>query len=138
MKPRRKRIIRSLELDEISAVGKPAMEGALHKITRSAPVDITAPVPGPIVLTGEQRERANAWAAEYLKSMKQAQEVTKMNEPKTTADIVKAYMDRHDVTEMEAFAKVSTRPEYAAAYEAETRAGHVQRQIDKRKQVYGE
>lgn len=132
MKPKKKRIIRSLDLEELSATRTPAVTLALHAITKS---DIREPITGPIVLTGEQRRLANEWAEQLLKSQKIEKE-QKMTAPKSTADIVKAYQDRHDVSYQEAFAKVSTRPEFAAAYEAENQQGHIARMVAERDKVY--
>lgn len=133
MKTRKKRIIRSLELDEISAVHTPAQSGALHAITKSEP----EPAPRELILTPIEKEKLDVWAETYWKTIKQNQELTKMNKPQTTADIIKAYQDRHDVDHGTAFNAVMNRPEFAAAYEYENRTGHIQRQVDQRVRNYG-
>lgn len=136
MKPRKKRIIRSLELNEISAVGKPAMEGALHRITRAAPAE-PAPVVKPLLspeLVASIRE------TEALKALvKSYEKETTMNDiTKDYTTLCNHYADKWDVTPDAAGARLmNDRPDLVAkAYETE-QAAYTQRQVDKRIATYG-
>lgn len=135
MNPRKKRIVRSLDLDEISAVGTPAQSRALHAITKSERVT----EPGPLVLTGEQRRRANEWANSILKSREIQKESTTMNDiTKDYATLCKHYSEKWDVTPEAAGTRLmNDRPDLVAkAYEAE-QARYVAGIEARRQKVYG-
>src|SRR5690606_11756623 len=103
-----------LRLTELSLVSRGANQFSALEIVKAADPEPRFPTVAEMasalqgaspevlaIVKSQQDELAKILAGEFNK-----QESNHMT--KSTADIVKAYMDRHDVSEMEAFAKVST------------------------------
>lgn len=147
MKQRKRRIIRSLELDEISAVGTPAQAGALHAITKSQPAEFPTTAdtievlknasPEALEIFKSQIESQRKWLENFQNPNKEIHKMTDI--PSDYDALCNHYADKWDVTPAAAGVRLmQDRPDLVAkAYETE-QAAYVQRQIDARNKVYGE
>lgn len=128
--------LKKIRIREVSLCRKgqnPEANIVLHK------ADIREPITGPLVLSPEEKAKANAWAEQFLESQKiQKESDMTDNATKDYATLCKAYSEKWDVTPEAAGARlIRDRPDLVAqAYDAE-QAAYVQRQVGKRRHVYG-
>lgn len=150
MKPRRKRIVRSLELDEVSAVGTPAVAGALHAITKSEP----EPVAPTVADMAKALRGATPEALEIVKQQIESharllEELKKFNnpeEPETMPtdpnhfynEAVRTYAEKHNLPIAKAATEIiSNRPDLVEAAYAADQQTAVQREQAKVAKLYG-
>ncbi|MBO9131727.1 hypothetical protein J5289_16235 [Rhizobium sp. B230/85] len=140
-------IVRSLRIAEISGVDRPAQSNALVTIMKSGEptalknleitelslVNIGANVDARVALTKsaaqvseeimkispDVRRRANEYMAEQLRKS----EDRNMSEtPKTTDDMLRLHMEKHDLTETQSFRKLMDNKKFAELYDQEDAA----------------